>query len=317
MGPFGGLHRHERRLYGVLPGTFTLMRPSPTHRHWDSSPVRASQRRSLRVDPDSPTRLLRCAQRDRCRECGNPLEWYHRVRDRPVRLHPRELPVAEVPADYRWHVSSGLAHPAGDGSAWCRLAHSAVCPARDVGVVVPELTRLRRRLAVNTRRLIDAGIFTPSAPTDRSAHQPEDSCRPARPVVQLLYVRYLAARPVDEIQCVAQTRQRDRCTLRMLSSEGPAGVWKLVPATAVQGQLALPSEAMALYDLSLLPYSEQLRWRMQRCPQHAAAPAAADLALTDWEPFDPLVHHEHVNPRLPDHVRRPRPDGDAWKAARR
>ncbi|WP_249938705.1 DUF6083 domain-containing protein [Streptomyces mirabilis] len=294
------------------------MRPSSTRRHWDGSPVQAHQRRSLRVEPDSPTRLLRCAQRDRCRECGNPVEWYHRVRDRPVRLHPQELPVAEVPADYRWHVSSGLAHPAGDGTAWCRLAHTVVCPARDAGAaIVPALTRLRRMLAVNTRRLTDAGVFTPSTPTDRSPQQPEDSCRPARPVVQLLYVRYLAARPVGEIQCVAQTRQRDRCTHRMLALDGLAGVWKLVPATAAQGQLALPSEAMALYDLSSLPYAEQLRWRTQRCPQHAAAPTAADLALTDWEPFDPLVHHAHVHPRLPTHVRRPRPGGDARRAGRR
>lgn len=317
VGLFGGRHRPGRHPHGVLPGTFARMHPSSTRRHWDGSLVQAHQRRSLRVEPDSPTRLLRCAQRRRCQECGNPVEWYHRVRDRPIRLHPHELPVAEVPADYRWHVSSGLAYPAGDGAAWCRLAHALVCPARDAGVVVPALIRLRRRLAVSTRRLTDAGVFTPSAPSDRSARQSEEACRPARPVVQLLYVRYLAARPVDEIQCVAQTRQRDRCTHRMLSSDGPAGVWKLVPTTAFQGQLALPSEVMALYDLSLLPYSEQLRWRTQRCPQHAAAPTAADLALTDWEPFDPLVHHEHVRPRLPNHVRRPRHGGAAWQAGRR
>ena len=318
VGPFGGRHRPGHRPHGVLPDTFTRMRPSSTHRHWDGSPRQSHQRRSLRLDPDSPARLLRCAQRDHCRECGNPVEWYHRVRDRPVRLHPRELPVAEVPADYRWHVSSGLAYPAGDGSAWCRLAHAVVCPAHDAGpATVLTLTRLRRVLAVNTRRLTDVGAFTLTTPTDRLAQQAEDSCRPARPVVQLLCVRYLAARPVDEIQCVAQTRQRDRCAHRMLTSDAPAGVWKLVPATATRGQLALPSEVMALYDLSSLPYAEQLRWRTQRCPQHAAAPTAADLALTDWEPFDPLVHHAHVHPRLPNHVRRSRPGGDARKTTRR
>ncbi|MEU3786376.1 MULTISPECIES: DUF6083 domain-containing protein [Streptomyces] len=293
------------------------MRPSSTHRHWDGRPVRAHQRRSLLVEPDSPTRLLRCAQRDRCRECGNPVEWYHRVCDRPVRLHPRELSAAEVPADYRWHVSSGLAHPAGDGSAWCRLAHAVVCPARDgASVTTPALTGLRRVLAVNTRRLTDAGAFKLTVASDRSAEQ-KDACRPARPIVQILYVRYLAARPVNEIQCVAQTRHRDRCTRTMLAPNGPRGTWTLVPATTTRGQLALPAEVMALYDLSSLPYAEQLRWRTQRCPQHAAARAAADLALTDWEPFDPLVHHAYVNPRLPTHGCRPRPDGDARNAVRR
>ncbi|NUQ99413.1 MAG: hypothetical protein HOY79_23620 [Streptomyces sp.] len=294
------------------------MHSSPKHRHWDGSPVQIRQRRSLRVDPDSPTRLLRCAQRDRCRECGNPVEWYDRVADRPVRLHPLELPVAEVPADHRWHVSSGLAHPAGDGSAWCRLAHAVVCPARDAdATAVPALSSLRRVLAVNTRRLTDAGAFTARTSTDRSAQQSEDSCRPARPIVQLLYVRYLAARPVGEIQCVAQTRQRNRCTYTVLAPEGPAGVWRLAPATAVQGQLALPAEVMALYDLSSLPYAEQLRWRRQRCPQHVAASTAADLALTDWEPFDPLLHHAHVHPRLPTHGHRPRPDSHVRKGGRR
>ncbi|MFI8759353.1 DUF6083 domain-containing protein [Streptomyces sp. NPDC058319] len=294
------------------------MRPSSARRHWDGSPVQSPARRSLRLDPDSPTGLLRCAQRGRCRECGNPVEWYHRVRDRPVRLHPRELPVDDVPADYRWHVSSGLAYPAGDGSAWCRLAHAVVCPARDADpAIVPTLTKLRQVLAVNTRRLTDIGVFTLTTSTDQLAQQLEDSCRPARPVVQLLYVRYLAARPVDEIQCVAQTRQRDRCTHKMLTPDRPAGVWKLVPATATRGQLALPAEMMALYDLSSLPYAEQLRWRTQRCPQHAAAPTAADLALTDWEPFDPIVHYAHMHPRLPTHARRPRPGGDARKAGRR
>jgi hypothetical protein len=208
--------------------------------------------------------------------------------------------------------------PAGDGSAWCRLAHAVICPARDADtVVVPALTSLRRVLALNTRRLTDAGGFTPGASTVHSVQQPAESCRPARPVVQLLYVRYLGARPLDEIQCVAQTRQRDRCTHRMLASDGPAGVWRLVPATATRGQLALPSEVMALYDLSPLPYAEQLRWRTQRCPQHAAALRAGDLALTDWEPFDPLAHHAHVHPRLPTHVRRPDPGGHARKATRR
>lgn len=292
------------------------MHLSPDPRYLGSCSAGPRQRRSLRVATDSPTRLLRCAQRARCRECGNPVEWYHRVDERPVRLHPHELSVGEVPAAYRWHVSSGLAYAAGDGSAWCRLAHAVICPAHHAtSAIAPALTRLRRALAVNTRRLRDAGAFIPTAPSDRPAEQ-SDACRPARPIVQILYVRYLAARPMDEIQCVAQTRHRARCERKMLASGSPGGDWKLVPATATQGQLALPSEVMALYDLSSLPYAEQLRWRAQRCPQHAAALTAGDLALADWEPFDPLLHHDHVRPRLPTHVRRSRSHGDVRKAVR-
>ena len=68
-----------------------------------------------------------------------------------------------------------------------------------------------------------------------------------------------------------------------------------MPATAARGQLALPAADMAVYDLTHVPCAEQLRWRTQRCSAHAAAPAAADLALADWEVFDPLLHHQHIH----------------------
>ncbi|MFD5475746.1 DUF6083 domain-containing protein [Streptomyces sp. NPDC127105] len=95
--------------------------PHPSARRWDGSYVGVPQRRYLRVAPDGASRLLRCAQNGRCRECGNPIEWYLRSNERLVRLHPQELPVAYVPEACRWHVSSGVAHPSGDGSNWCRL----------------------------------------------------------------------------------------------------------------------------------------------------------------------------------------------------
>ncbi|MFD6432080.1 DUF6083 domain-containing protein [Streptomyces venezuelae] len=281
--------------------------PSPPVRHAAAPP-----RRSLRVASDSGSRLLRCGQSGRCRACGNRIEWYHRSTQQPVLLHPYELPSARVPAVRRWHVSSGIAHPAGDGSSWCRLLHTVVCPASDASSTPPPLTGLRRTLAVNTRRLIDTGAFTPSpAPLDSPTPA---LCRPVRPIVQLLYVRYLAARPVDEIRCVAQTRRRRRCTSPLLTSAAPSGVWRLVPATVASGQLALPADVMAVYDLSALPYAAQLRWRAQRCPQHAAAPGAADLAMADWEPFDPLRHHEHIHNRLPAPARRTGRTGRMRKA---
>ena len=56
---------------------------------------------------------------------------------------------------------------------------------------------------------------------------------------------------------------------------------------------------MAVYDLSRLPYAEQLRWRTQRCPAHATTHGAADLALAGWQVFDPLLHAAHLRTRLP------------------
>lgn len=104
---------------------------------------------------------------------------------------------------------------------------------------------------------------------------------------------------------------------RLLTPGTPGGTWTLMPATAENGQLALPADVMAVYDLGPLPYAEQLRWRAQRCPQHAAPPTAADLAVAEWEPFDPLRHHEYIHARLPAPGRRPGPANRARQGGRR
>ncbi|MFG3172344.1 DUF6083 domain-containing protein [Streptomyces sp. NPDC048200] len=316
MGPTGGPVRHRRCPSGVSSAIFVPMRstPPPSGRHWDGTPVTVRARCSLRAAPHGVTRLLRCGQTDRCRDCGNRFEWYPGTNQRPVRLHPHELPITEVPASCRWHVSSGVAHPAGDGSGWCRLEHTSLCPAHCASSSVPELAELRRRLAINTRRMLDAGAFAlPSVPKVNQA-MPWGVCRPTRPVVELLYVRYLAASPVDEIQCVAQNRRR--CSSALLTNEAPVGAWRLVPVSAAAGQLALPKTVMTVYDLTRLPYAEQLRWRSQRCLLHAATPSVANLAFADWELFDPLIHHEHIHSRLPNRIRHPGPAECGLKVAR-
>lgn len=309
VGPFAGHWRHGRHACGAWPVTFAAMCsiPAPSGRRWDGSSTTPRRLRALRVAADSPSRLLRTAQPSRCLDCGNRIDWYTRTQGRPVGLHPQELAAAAVPASCRWHVDSGIAHAAGDGSRWCRIPHPVLCPAREPAEpLTPHLAELRRHLALRTRRLLDTGAFTPRSPSDPPAS--ESVCRPARPVLQILYGRYLAAGPVDDIQCVAQTRRRHRCPHRVLAPDMPAGIWRLMPACATRGQLALPAADMAVYDLTDLPYMEQLRWRTQRCSAHAAAPAAADMALAGWEVFDPLLHHEHIHARLPVPVKRRRQD---------
>lgn len=277
-------------------------------RRWDGTPDRPPRVRALRVASDSPTRLVRSAQPGRCRDCGNRIDWLPRADTngdgRFVSLHPQELPAADAPATIRWHVSSGTAHPAHDGTPWCRIPHAALCPASSgPAATTPQITALRRHLALHTRRLIDSGSFTTSDTTPTAAPDSAGPCRPARPVVHLLCVRYLAMRPLDAIQCVSQTRQRRRCTRPVLDLRAPAGTWTLMPAATPRGrQCALPPGLIAVYDLTHLTYAEQLRWRHQHCLDHTG-PGAADLALTEWEPFDPLLHHQHIHPRLPDSTR--------------
>ncbi|MFD5670629.1 DUF6083 domain-containing protein [Streptomyces anthocyanicus] len=274
-----------------------------TGRHWDGSPRTTRAHRPLRVAGTSPSRLLRCGQRARCRLCGNRIDVYPRSDQRPIALHPDELATAQIPEPCRWHLSCGIAHPHADGSAWCRIPHTVLCPSRTTPATTqlsPHVEAVRRQLAVRSRRLIDTGAFTPPAPSDPACQeQAADVRRPARPVVQLLLGRYLADRPLEEIRCVAQTRQRHRCSQMLLSSHTAAGRWRLLPAGLQRGQVALPAVLMAVYDLSRLPYAEQLRWRTQRCAVHAAASGAADLALAGWQVFDPLLHAEHIHTRLP------------------
>ncbi|WP_329377097.1 DUF6083 domain-containing protein [Streptomyces sp. NBC_01716] len=275
--------------------------PASTRRRWDGTQPQAHRHhRRLRVASTSSSRLLRAGQSGRCTACGNLIEWYDRTGHRPVALHPHELPTSVIPSTCRWHVSSGTAYPASDGTAWCRIPHPLLCPGREApDPLTPDLAEFRRRLALRTRRMIDTGAFTPTTAQPAHSESQAEGCRPARPVVQILYGRYLADRPVEDIRCVAQTRTRRRCTLPVLAPGAPAGIWTLMPATAVRGQLALPGTGMAVYDLTRLPYAGQLRWRTQHCPAHAATPTGADLALADWKTFDPLLHHQHIHPRLP------------------
>lgn len=276
-----------------------------TGHYWDGSPATPRHRRALRVAADSPSRLLRIAQAGRCRDCGNQVDWHTTSSERAIGLHPAELPTMIVPTTCRWHVASGIAHPAGDGSPWCRITHHTLCPTRATPQALPpDLDDLRRRLALNTRRFLDAGASFPGEkPAVESAAT--GPCQPARPVVQLLYGRYLAEKSIEDVRCVAQTLHRTRCTRPVLAPGTTPGLWTLAPAVLNRSrQRALPAVDIAVYDLGRLSYAEQLRWRTQRCPAHAADSAVPDLALTAWEPFDPIRHHQHVVTRLPSRPRR-------------
>ncbi|NML54742.1 hypothetical protein HHL19_18950 [Streptomyces sp. R302] len=283
------------------------MRPRPdTPHHRDGTFHTRRPRRTLTVAHDSPSRLLRCAQSARCPRCGNRIDRHTTTGPRPVSLHPGELPTELVPADYRWHLASGVAYPAGDGSPWCRIAHPAVCPAGTHPADLPDsLNAISRKLALHTRHLIDTAAFTtPPSPPPITPEEP--ACRPQRPVVQLLYTRYLAPVPVEDIQCVAQTVRRTRCATPVLAPGTVAGCWTLMPTTPhtqSSRKLTLAARDIAVYDLTHLSYREQIRWRTQHCPTHAASTAAPDLALADWEPFDPLLHHPFTATRLPTNPR--------------
>lgn len=284
----------------VSPGTVPAMCPNhtPTSRHWDGSPCTAYPRRTLHVAAHSPSRLLRHGQSGLCRRCGHRIDIYPRSDQWPIALHPTELTVQSVPSACRWHLSSGIAHPHDDGSDWCRIPHAVLCPALTPTCRInPPLDALRRQLAVRTRRLIDTGRLAPTPPaTDMPPAAPD---HPTRPVANMLLGRYLADGPLEHIRCVAQTRHRKRCPQPVLHPDSPAGTWRLLPISPARRQLPHPDALMTVYDLGLLPHTEQRRWRTQRCPAHAVLTSAADLAVTTWQIFDPLRHTAHIHTRLP------------------
>ncbi|MFE0577168.1 DUF6083 domain-containing protein [Streptomyces sp. NPDC058874] len=277
------------------------MQPHHFARRWDGSRVTKPPRRRLCVDTSSPSRLLRRGQSSECQECGNLVDWHPRANHRPIGLHPHELPIRPVPIACRWYLSGGVAYRGAD-APWCRVPHATVCPRRtpDIGLT-PALTELRRRLGVLTRRRIDAGLFTPQPPVTCPTSK-QSAERLVLPIVEILYIRYLAERPLDALRCVSQTRRGHRCPHPVLDPAAPSGSWTLTTVLSDKGRLALPSEHLVLYSLNRAPYAEQLRWRAQRCPAHMATSTAPDLALAGWRVFDPLLHHAHIHTHLPGSV---------------
>jgi len=280
--------------------------PAPAGRNWDGSRPGHRTHRALRLHPDTRTRLLRAAQSRPCALCGNRVEWHYRADGRPVPLHPHELPVALVPTDLRWHLADGIAHPLADGTPWCRVAHPPLCPATEPPPTarLGRLAALRRHLGVSTRRLIDAGQFTPR-PADPPVPPPTAGTPARRDVVCLLHALYLAPGPVAQTPCVSATVRRTRCPNTLTHQAKDTGQWAIVPVPSGRPRSHrreltdhLTGTPMAVYDLTHLPYASQLRWRAQRCPVHADSPAA-DIALTGWEPFDAFAHHQHITTTVP------------------
>ncbi|WP_410170112.1 DUF6083 domain-containing protein [Actinacidiphila bryophytorum] len=273
---------------------------SPDPRRWDGSPAVSHRVRALAVHPAAPSRLLRCGQRSRCVCCAHVLERYDRIEQPPIDLHPRELPSHDVPDSLHWHITAGVALAQPSGAPRCRVTHSLVCPARgEHPLLTPALHELRRQLAVRTRCLIDSGVFTPTTTPTGDART---GCSLPRPVVQILHRRYLAPSPVSDLRCVAQTRARRRCRARVAAPAWP-GLWTLLPIVDTSHRRSADRRVMAVYDLGALPYTEQVRWRNQRCPDHLGS-AAPDLLPAQWEPFDVRFHHPHIATRLPTEASR-------------
>ncbi|MFN1193239.1 DUF6083 domain-containing protein [[Kitasatospora] papulosa] len=266
------------------------MRPHPRTHRWSTR-----QHPSPGMTLHGPGGLPRAG---RCRQCANPVVWHPRGDQRLIALHPAELPTTHVPGSWRWHLSSGIAHPHAGGQAWCRIPHTALCPASTPLSDAPRpVQNLRRQLALRSRRLTDAASLTPPA-TPLRAPRTGALSAVSRPVVQLLLGRYLADDSLERIQCVAAAGpDGQRCPRPVQDPHTPTGTWRLLPLYHPRGAAARPARLMAVYDLTWATPGDQRRWRAQRCPEHAAV--RPDLTNTGWQVFNPVGHTVHIHTRLP------------------
>ncbi|MEU6110655.1 DUF6083 domain-containing protein [Streptomyces albidoflavus] len=262
-------------------------------RNLDQSPWSTRPRR-IQIHDSSPSRLLRKGQQRPCKYCGNLVEWFERTNDVGIPLVPKPLPADRVPMSQRWHVYGGVAHAAWDGTAVCRVAHPAVCPAdptqRPDGLLRDVLLRYRTLMNIRMDKhhwVPDLHPAHPTTPT--AAAEPQ-----ARHVVLLLSILYLAEGEITDIRCVAQTKAGERC--RSALAHGDPGFWLEHPIQDA-GRSTLSADLvgtpMLVYSLQSLSWDEQLRWRDQRCEVHGSGEVPA-LAASAWESFDPFLHVDHV-----------------------
>lgn len=131
--------------------------PPAARRHQTRAPQPSHRARPYATGSARPQRTGRCPA------CGHRVESYPRTDHRLLALHPAEFTLTTVPTAFRWHLSSGIAHPRSDGTNWCRIPHTVLCPSTPSGTpLTAHLNEVRRQLAVRTRILIDTGLFTPA-----------------------------------------------------------------------------------------------------------------------------------------------------------
>ncbi|MFD7135689.1 DUF6083 domain-containing protein [Streptomyces sp. NPDC059894] len=268
--------------------------PDGSERNWDGSVSNVWSSRRIRIHDNSPSRLLRKGQQKPCKYCGNLVEWFERTNDIGVPLVPHSFPADRIPMSQRWHVYGGVAYAAWDGSAVCRIAHPAVCPAdptlRPEGLLRDVL--LRYRAQMNT--LIEKRGWVPDLhPADAS--QPSATVPPReRHVVMFLSLLYLAEGAISDVQCVAQTKAGERC--RYTLAQGDPGFWieHPIPDSGRNTLSAhLVGTPMMVYSLQSLNWAGQSRWRDQRCELHGSREVPAMVASA-WERFDPFIHIDHI-----------------------
>ncbi|WP_244900440.1 DUF6083 domain-containing protein [Streptomyces nanshensis] len=268
----------------------------------------------MEVHRTNQSRLLRKQARGECAYCGTPVEWYDRYDARRIPLSP-ELPAAQIPERYQWHISRGVAYPGVDPRAprYCRVPHPAMCPALEHADLPPELGDVVAVLAVRMRKRIDSGFVPtlPPAPGDdqeRDGDEGKPSRRPGptapervRHTVHYTGSLRLGPGPLEDLQCTAAREDGARCPNPVfVTGEGRWELLDLPHLPGRRGQMILSASngKMWVWSLTTLDFPAAARWLRQRCPAHDDHTAA--FCRPEWEDFHPLRHSDFIVARKPE-----------------
>ncbi|WP_326806484.1 DUF6083 domain-containing protein [Streptomyces sp. NBC_01186] len=279
---------------------------------------------SMRLHQANPSKLLRSSGAGRCRYCGLPVEWYERHDKERVPLMP-EVPSNRVPQAYQWHVNQGVAYPGTDPHApeYCRIPHPAVCPALEHSHLPAELAGLVTELGKRMQSRITRGQFT--APPDEEQPRGPESRTPAardtaRHVLHCAQTLRLAPGRIEEVRCIAQIDDGQRCPEPVFAAE--EGAWEQIDLPRVPGRegqtlFSLGDGKMWVWSLDNATFATVSRWLNQRCPHHEDETATSDHTDREWETFHPGRHSAHILTARPDGYEAPAPESEIQPEKRR
>ncbi|GGT87464.1 DUF6083 domain-containing protein [Streptomyces violascens] len=263
----------------------------------------------MRLHRDNQSKLLRGEAAARCKYCGTPIEWFDRHDSGRIPLTP-ELPARRVPDRFRWHVNVGVAYrgtPADSG--YCRIPHTAVCPAVEHTGLPPDIDSIVQMLAVRMRSRIEKGEFAPALvePTEPAA--PAAAKVPEVPVRHVLRHHtnlQLAPGAIEEVRCIVTEGPADERCPNMIFDLGE-GCWERVDvpyAAGRAGQMVLNSSGGLMWVWSVPEFMHVRRWWKQCCPAHEDV-VVADHMGTEWVPFETWRHGEYIVTEQPTGYERP------------
>ncbi|MEU7179897.1 MULTISPECIES: DUF6083 domain-containing protein [Streptomyces] len=275
---------------------------------------------SIHLHRSNTTRLLRSKAQGVCAYCSCPVEWFDRYDERRIPLMPGEFPLKHIPPRYRWYVDGGVAY-AGTlrGYRYCRLAHTAICPALDHDDLDEILRPLVTKLGARMQNKINAGEFTPRAveshdPGAVAEPEPANAARAGQVRHTIRYANTLRLAPgrIEDLQCTATADDEERCTETVYSLSSLAdGHWvrtEIPYAAGREGEqiLNVTGGMMWVWSLDSVDFQAVKRWLTQRCDLHAGT-SAPDHSPREWVGFDPVRHAAFILGHKPEGYPEPGP----------